>query len=130
MKKIFSALAAASLISTPALAQNQPSPVPVTEQQMAIYFTMGAINVCSLNKQKVPVKVGMQASLDEILTTFYNIHGGTVNGKKIEIAQMQEITLANVLLRINDFCIKELPQDDQEKIKKDLSMYQAALQKK
>ncbi len=130
MKKLFSALAAASLISAPALAQNQPSPVPVTEQQMAIYFTMGAINVCSLNKQKVPVKVAMQASLDEILTTFYNIHGGTVNGKKIEIAQMQEITLANVLLRINDFCIKELPQDDQEKIKKDLSMYQAALQKK
>ncbi len=131
LKKILALPLLLGALATPTLAANppttKPAAVPLSSQQLNVYFTMGAVNVCSLNKQGVPVKKAMQGSVDQIAMIFYNIHGGEVDGQKVPQQNLVNVIIPEVLYKTKALCLGELPKADQDQLNATLAQFEAAV---
>lgn len=117
-------LATPTLAATPSA---NDAPLPLTETQLNIYVTMGAVNVCSLNKQGVAPKKAMQSSVDMIASSFYEIHGGMIGTKKVPQQNFVGLILPNLLYKTRALCLGSLPKEDQDRINTDLTKFEAAV---
>ena len=112
------------LMASPVSAQ-QPSPSPpparpqpaatreATQDEMSTYTIMGAINLCMLSQQKVPLQPALDANVYMIGSILAEKHGSRIAGVQVALSQQQIIdgTVRNLILASNKMCGPKLPTD-------------------
>ncbi|MEB3199580.1 MAG: hypothetical protein VKK62_03500 [Synechococcaceae cyanobacterium] len=122
-----------SLAPLPASAQaaGAPQTSPATEKDVNVYSMMGAINICVLSANQVPLSKSMPATLDMIVTTLTSLHGGVIQGandnKKLDTNQLANGTLINVVPRVKSICYDKLVAADKKSIDDTMAQIQKAL---
>ncbi len=118
--------------SLPAAAQQgqaQPSTKAATVDELNTYMTMGAFNMCSLAQAKVPFKPALDSTLGMIGSVLTQKHGSKVAGAPAPLSreQLLNATVVETVLRVNQFCGKNLPPDWKKEFDPLLAQVQKAL---
>ena len=108
------------LLPISALAQGSTTKVPATQAQMNVYTGMGAVNICALNAESVPLDKSMSASVEMILSTMNALHGdaiqGVNDGKPLERQTLANGSIIEMTVRADAMCGKNFKGEDQKRL--------------
>ncbi len=100
--------------SPPATPRTAPPPTkPATEDEIATYMAMAAINMCTLSELKQPFKEALSANAQMVGSVLAQKHGFLVAGNpnKLTPEQLVNGAVVQIVPRVEAFCGKTFSPD-------------------
>ena len=132
--KLFSAASlfaiAGAAFTTAAFAQQATK--PATEQELLTYQTMGALNICYLTSEKVPLAKAFPASLVMVGNVIARKHGSEIieGGKtiKLEPKQVEIGAVVGITAVVKGMCAEKFEGEDKKQFDAQFDQIQKAIQ--
>jgi hypothetical protein len=83
-----------------------PQTKPATEDEVATYMGMAAVNMCNLAQLKQPFKEALTANIDMVVTILTQKHGSQLPGitNKLTPVQIANGSALQIVARVQAFC--------------------------